>query len=788
MFKNYLKTAFRSLIHNRVLSFITIVGFSIGLAFVILISVFIRNELSYDQFHSNKDSLYRITGIGVDDKGNVFKSGNTKAILAPLFTEEIAAIRRSCRIDGYNTLIKKNSDVISATIAEVDSSFFEMFSFELLQGNNKAVLRAPDEAVITDETALKIFGSLNVIGKIIEVEKGNTFIAFRITGIAVKPSNNSTIFFDLVIPFHHSAADQTPEKLASSFVNTFVLTSEEINVNAVETGLSERYNEYTNKGQQNKSLIRYNYHLQPITDMHLNDEFYVNTGLRNGSNKTYSYVLATIAIFILVIACINFINLTLVRAMKRSKEIGIRKVTGSTKSQLVFQFLTESLLISIFSLIPAILIMILLLPYLSAFVRMDIDPRIILDNFTIILVVGLMLLTGLLAGAYPALILSSFKPIQAISGKIKLSGKNLFSKILIVFQFILTVLLIICTLTMRQQFSYLSARNLGYNTDNTLVVKVPWKIQRKVLPLLQDELSRSPAIRKTTITNWGMNRTKFSVEGNTTDWCYYQPVDEAFTDFFHIRLLQGRNFFAAGVSDSSSCLVNRAFATSMRWKDPIGKQIGYGNRTLTVVGVTVDYNIASLKQEVQPLVLLKRDTSQFGELYIKHEASQLANVLAFLNDASKKIDPWHKAEIIALKDLNADRYSEEKSWAAIIDFSSITCIILCCLGLFGLSSFNTIQRIKEIGIRKLLGANAGGIIILMTKEFMKLVVIASVIAAPIGWWIMNDWLQNFAYRIRIHWWLFIAAGFAALMIALITISFQTIRAAMANPVKNLRNE
>ncbi|HTF27521.1 MAG TPA: FtsX-like permease family protein, partial [Flavitalea sp.] len=626
------------------------------------------------------------------------------------------------------------------------------------------------------------------IGKIIEVEKGNAFITFRITGIARKPSNASTIFFDLVIPFHHSAADQTPENLASSFVNTFVLTGEKININAVETGLSKRYNEFTNKGQTNKSLIRYNYHLQPITDMHLNEEFYVNTGLRNGSSKTYSYVLATIAIFILIIACINFINLTLVRSMKRSKEIGIRKVTGSTKAQLVFQFLTESLLISIFSLIPAILIMILMLPYLSAFVRMEIDSLIILDNFTIMLVVGLMLFTGLLAGAYPALILSSFKPIQALAGKIKLSGKNLFSKSLIVFQFILAVLLIICTLTMRQQFAYLSARNLGYNTDNILVVTVPGKIQKKVLPLMQDELNQVPGISKTTITNWDMNRTKFAIDGNTTDWCYYQFIDEDFTDFFGVRVLQGRNFFTAGVSDSSSCLVNQTFARTMRWKDPVGKQIKYRNRTLTIVGVTVDYNIASLKQEVQPLVLLKRDSSQFGQLYVQHEAGQFSNVRASVNDAFKEIDPLHKTEIVGLKNLNAERYSEEKNWAIVIDFSSIICVILCCLGLFGLSSFNTIQRIKEIGIRKMLGARAGSIIILMAKEFLKLVVIASTIAAPIGWWIMNDWLQNFAYRIRIHWWLFIAAGSAALMIALITISFQTIRAAMANPVKNLRNE
>lgn len=787
MLRNYFKTAFRNLVHHPVLSFITIFGFSIGLGFVILITIFIRNELSYDQFHSKKNSLYRITGIGTDDKGNVFKAGNTKAILAPLFTGEMAAIKRSCRIDGSTSLIKKNNDVISATVTEADSTFFDMFSFQLLQGNKSTALRSPDEAIITDETARNVFGSLNVIGNVIEIEKGNNFVPFRITGVVKKPPNNSTIFFDLLIPLHHSASAQSPEKLASSWVNTFVLTSEEVNTRAIEEGLTKRYNDYMAKGQQDASIIRYTYHLQPITDMHLNAEFYVNTGLRNGSSKTYSYVLGSIAIFILLIACINFINFALVSAMKRSKEIGIRKVAGSTRAQLFFQFLTESLLIGFFSLVPAIATMILLLPYLSAFVKMEMDLAVIVDNFTIILVVALTLLTGLLAGAYPALVLSSFRPIQALAGKIKLTGKNIFSKSLIVFQFTLAVLLIICTLVMHHQFVYMSGCNLGYQTNDIMVVELTRKTQKKVLPLVQNELNRFTGVRNTTITDWGMNRTKFTVDGNLTDWCYYQPVDENFTELFNIRLIRGRNFFAAA-ADSSSCLVNQAFARAIGVEDVIGKQVAYKKRTLTIIGVTTDYHLASLKHEVAPMVLMKRDSSQFGQLYIQHEPGQFTNLRAAVTSAVKKTDPFHKAEIKQLKDLNAEKYSDEKNWATVINSSSVICIILCCLGLFALSSYNIIQRIKEIGIRKMLGANAGSIMLLMTKEFLKLVLIASIIAAPVGWWVMNDWLQNFAYRIEIHWWLFVAAGFMALFIAVITISFQTIRAAMANPVKNMKSE
>ncbi|HTE25822.1 ABC transporter permease [Flavitalea sp.] len=786
MFYNYFKTAFRNLVQNPVLSFITIFGFSFGLGFVILISIFISNELSYDQFHSNKSCLYRITGIGTDDKGNVFKAGNTKAMIAPLFTGGIAAIKRYCRIDGNTLLIKKNNDVISATVTEADSTFFDMFSFHMLQGNKSNVLRSPDEAIITDETALKIYGSLNVMGKIVELEKGNDFIPFRITGVVKKAPNNSTIFFDLLIPLHHTGSDQSTEALALSWVNTFVQANEKVNTRAVEEVLTKRYNEYMAKGQQAAALIRFTYHLQPISDMHLNEEFYVNTGLRNGSSKTYSYVLGGIAIFILLIACINFINLAMVRAMKRSKEIGIRKVVGSTRAQLILQFLNESLLIGIFSLVPAILIIIMLLPYLSAFVKMEIDMTVVLDNFTIMLVIGLTLLTGLAAGAYPALVLSSFKPIQALAGRIKLSGKNLFNKGLIVFQFTLAVLLIICTLTMHSQFVYLSDRNLGYNTSDIMAVELPRKTQKKVLPLMQNELNHVTGISKTTITDWGMNRTKFTIDGNNTDWCYYQSVDEHFTELFNIRVVQGRNFFAASTADSSNCLVNQAFARAIGADNVIGKQVGYKNRMLTIIGVTADYHLASLQHEVSPVVLMKRDSSQFGQLYIQHESGQFTNIRASITSALKKIDPWHKPEIRQLRDLNAEKYSDEKNWATVINFSSVTCIIICCLGLFALSSFNIIQRMKEIGIRKMLGANAGNIMILMTKEFLKLVVIASIIAAPIGWWVMNEWLQNFAYRIEIQWWLFAAAGFMALMIAALTISFQTIRAAIINPVRNMQ--
>jgi len=787
MLKNYLKTAWRNLLRNRLVSFITIAGFSTGLAFVLLITVFIKNEYSYDQFHKSKDNIYRITGTGTDDRGNIFRAGNTKAILAPLFVQRVPAIKNFCRLDGGTLLVKKNNDVISQTVIQVDSSFFSMFSFPLLQGDPATVLHAPEEAVVTDETALKIFGHTDVVGKVIEIEMEGKFIPFRISAVAKKAPYNSTIYFDVAVPFNNASSPKTPEALQSSWVNTFVTTNEQANIPAIETAITNNYRAYTGS-LQNKPLINFSYGLQPITGMHLNEDFNVFNGLRNGSSKTYSYVLTAIAIFILLIVCINFINLVLARSMQRAKEIGIRKVTGSTKRQLIFQFLTESVLITILSIIPATGIIILLLPYFSAFVKMDIHPLAILDSPAIILAAGLILFTGILAGSYPALVLSSCKPVQALAGKIKLSGKNFLNRGLIIFQFTVAVFLIICTITMKEQFIFLSARNLGYRTDNISVVQVPRKIQKKLLPLLQNELNKLPGVMQTTITNWGQNMTKFTVEGNTIDWCYYQPVDEHFTEFFGIRLLEGRNFYASGISDSSNCLVTQAFLRSMGWQNAVGKQIGYGKRTLTITGVTADYNIASLKQKIKPIVLMKRDSAQPGQLYIHYMPGLFATVKAAVHKIVKEIDPLHKEEITELQDYNAEKYSEEKSWAAIVNFSALTCILLSCLGLFGLSHLNISQRVKEISIRKVLGANATGIVVLMSNEFLKLVLIASVLAFPAGWWAMNKWLQDFAYRIAIHWWFFAMAGSVAVFIALLATGFQATKAALANPVNGLRTE
>lgn len=788
MLKNYLKIAWRNMVRSRVLSVITVTGFSTGVAFVLLISFFIKNELSYDLFHKNKQDLYRITGVGIDDKGSVFKTGNTKGIVGPLFTPRVPAIKSYCRIDGGTMLVKKDNDAISENITIADSTFFSMFSFPLINGPAENLLRSPDEAVVTDETAVKIFGTADAVGKTIEIEMDGRFIPFKISGIAKKAPYNSTIYFDVVIPFNNPASPKTTAGLASSFVNTFVMTGDNARIPAIENNLSASYNAYNKSSGKASSFVSYKYSLQPLTGMHLDQDFNLNNGLHNGSSKKYSYILGGIAIFILIIACINFINIVLARSIQRTKEIGIRKVTGSTKGQLVFQFLSESLLITVVSVVPAVFIISFLLPYFSEFVGMDIQLPAIMDGSTIAIASGIIVVTGILAGAYPALVLSSYKPVQALSGKIKFSGKNLLSRGLIIFQFVLSVFLIISMLGMKQQFTYLANKDLGYKTDDIAIIRLPHDSYKKVLPVLSNELSSMPGVMESTVTNWGWNRAKFKVDGVNTDWTYYQPVDDHFVSFFKIKLLEGRNFYAATTADQQSCMINMAFARSMSWKNAVGKQIEYDGKMLTVTGVTADYNNASLKEKVQPIILLKRDTGAYGQLYLHCTPGSFTQVKAAVHNAFKKIDPWHNEEIMAMKDFNAEKYAGEQSWATVVNFSAIVCIVLSCLGLFGLSSLNIARRIKEIAIRKTLGAGVANIAVLMAKDFLKLVLIASIIAFPIGWWAINKWLQGFAYRITIHWWLFAAAAFLAAVIALFTIGFQTIKAAIANPAKNLKTE
>jgi putative ABC transport system permease protein len=419
---------------------------------------------------------------------------------------------------------------------------------------------------------------------------------------------------------------------------------------------------------------------------------------------------------------------------------------------------------------------------------MDIQLPEIMDNATIAIASGIIVLTSILAGAYPALVLSSFKPVQALSGKVKFSGKNMLSKGLIVFQFVLAVFLIISMLGMKQQFMYLANKDLGYQTDDIAIVQFPHDSYKKALPVLSNELTKVPGITQSTVTNWGWNRAKFKVDGVNTDWTYYQPVDDHFISFFKIKILEGRNFYAATTADQQSCMINQAFANSMNWKNAIGKQIEYNSKMLTVTGVTANYNNASLKEEVAPIILMKRDTGTYGQLYLHYAPGSFAQVKAAVHSAFKKIDPWHNEEIMAMKDFNAEKYADEQSWATIVNFSAIVCIVLSCLGLFGLSSLNIARRIKEIAIRKTLGAGVANIAALMATDFLKLVLIASVIAFPIGWWAINKWLQGFAYRITIHWWLFAASAILAAMIALFAIGFQTIKAALTNPAKNLKTE
>ncbi|MEJ7586258.1 MAG: ABC transporter permease [Ferruginibacter sp.] len=798
MIKNYFITALRNLQRSKVYSIINVAGLSIGLACAMLILLYVKDEVSYDRFHPNVNNIYRVVTQNIDKNGNKGRmDGNTGYFQGPRFTKNVPGIKTYVRVQSGHEDIKTGNEVKSQELLKVDASFFSVFSFPLLSGDQKTCLSDPHSIVISEDLAKKQFGTKDAIGKIMMLKQDSAFVSYNVTAVTRKCPQNSSIKFDMLIPVSvNSDEDQNRENWFNFFLNTFVVLEPMALVPNVEAGMEHFY---SNDSKESLKFLteKYGpmdwnnqYHLQPFTGMHLSKDLPAQNGLSDASNPMYSYILSGIALFILLIACINFVNLTIARSVKRAKEIGIRKVVGGDRKQLIMQFLGESFLLCFIAFILAIGFVKLLLPLFNSLSNKALALSYLFDVHLIATFIALFIITSMLAGFYPALVLSGYNPVQTLYSRFNLGGKNYLQKTLVILQFGLASFLIIATFTIYKQFTYLTTEKLGYD-DSDLVLVDKNNLKRNEVALLKEALLKNPAIVDVAPKNGGRWGTAAKVNGDSVIQFTYETVNESYIPVLKIPVIQGRNFSTEFPSDSNSIvLVNEAFVKKAGWKNPLGQVVvfWYNNEKYKVAGVIKDYHFNSLNQEIGPQLFTMKAGNQYGMAHIKIKPNSETASLKHIERTFKKLFPTNPYSYIFKNEENIKNYEAEAKWKQIMLFSAILTIFISCIGLFGLSVLSAEKRTKEIGIRKVLGASVSRMVTILSVDFLKLVFIALVIAIPAAWLVAEKWLQNYPYRISLSWWLFAAAGILVVLVALITVSFQAIKAGVANPVKSLRTE
>ncbi|MFY7839382.1 MAG: ABC transporter permease [Lacibacter sp.] len=794
MFKNYLKTAFRNFAKNKVYSFINIAGLSMGLACAMLILLYTKDEVSYDRFLPGVNNIYRIVSKEVNPDGSIaMQGGNTGSFHGPAFASGVPEMVSFVRFQGDYVNIKKGTEVLGQEAHFVDSNFFSMMQFPLLHGDGKTALQQPDAVVLNETVARKFFGSSDVVGKTLQLQRNGTFKPYTVTAVAKDCPQNSSIKFHMLTKME-LRPDEISDRMNwfNFFLNTFVVLAPGADVKQVEKKMM-RFYETDAKEMIKLVAEKYNfkakaeYMLQPYTDIHLSKDYRADNGMVGASNPMYSYILSGIALFILLIACINFVNLTVARSLKRAKEIGVRKVVGSDRRQLIAQFLGESYIICFVAFVLGLGIAQLLLPFFNDLSNKALSLAYLFDLQLVIGYAALFLVTGFLAGFYPALVLSGFNPVQTLYNRFRLAGKNYLQKSLVVLQFSLATLLIIATTVMYRQFHFLVSKDLGYNDKHVLTVP---NITKNEIAVFRQELLKNPKIEQVAVRNNGFNGTLARVNGNkeiefTMDW-----VDADYLPLYKIPVVQGRNFSRSFTSDTSSAvMVNEAFVKAAGWKEPVGQVVDfwYREKKYTVVGVVKDHHYAALSEVIKPQ-LLCNDENNFGLAVIRIKEGSAAAVLPYVEQVYKRLLPVQPYSY-EFKDISNQRqYEAEAKWKKMLLFGAFLTIFISCIGLFGLSVLSAEKRLKEIGVRKVLGASVTTIVKALSKDFLQLVLVSLCIAIPVAWLLADKWLQNYPYRAALSWWLFAATGAGIVLLALLTVSYQAIRAALAKPVKSLRTE
>lgn len=813
MIKNYFKVAFRNLWRNKGYSAINIFGLAVGLATCLLITLYVTDELSYDRHFRNAGRIYRINS-DIRFGGSDLHMTQTSDMMGPLLKKDYPQVEEYTRIytnDGAKLVKKGNEFISEARVVHADSTFFTVFSLPAIAGDTKTALNEPNTLVITESTAKKYFGDVNVLGKNVEVRNGETITPFKITAV-IKDIPKET-HFNFEFLFSMKNVDYQWGQLTSHNFHTYLLLKPGTDYKAFEKNFEQYSEKYVLPFAQQfvkissmddfrKAGNKLEYTLIPLTDIHLHSDFTFE--ITPTGNIQYVYIFSAVALFILILACINFMNLSTARSAKRAKEVGIRKVLGTERKTLIGQFLVESTITAAISLIIAIAIAYMVLPLFNKVAAKSLSVNNLLGGYIFPVLVLLPFVVGLLAGSYPALFLSRFRPIVVLKGNMNTGFKR--SKIrngLVIFQFATSIMLIIGTIIVYSQLNYIQNKKLGFNKDQVLIIDGAYALGNNVEAFKNEVLAMQGVASGTIssflpVTNSSRNDNSFSKEAvmnieNGIDMQTWR-IDYDYIKTMGMEIVKGRNFSKEYGSDSAAMLITETTARMFGYDDPVGKMIyspsgipGDGALVpVQVIGVVRDFHFESLRKKLGPLCFFLGKST--GLASFKVSAAGIKTLIPQIENKWKTLAPGMPFSYRFMNDSFNEMYRNEERAGVIAVVFAVLAILIACLGLFGLATYMAEQRTKEIGIRKVLGASVSNVVSMLSKDFLVLVTIASVLAFPVAWWAMNRWLQDFTYRINISAWVFVAAGASALVIALMTVSFQAIKAAIVNPVKSLRNE
>ncbi len=794
MLKNYFKIALRNLQKSKLYALVNIFGLAIGICSCLLIGIYIWHELSFDKFHKNADRIVRVTWeYNFGDA--LSKTATTGTKVGPQFTRSFPEVHAYVRMLKFSRVVAYGDRMFEEkNFLYADSAFFSVFSFPLITGDANTALGSADRLIITQSAAKKYFGNDDPVGKTIKV--GGTK-DFMITGVAADAPDNSQIKFDFIASFTSLNASKT-EKWSEANYFTYLLLKNNTDVKTVQAKIDGYIKKVTRDEMQLTGNQFMAYHLQPITKVHLHSDL---DGLEPNSNITYIYILGAVAFLILLIACVNYTNLATAQSAGRSAEIGMRKVMGADKKQVFFQFISESFLITLLAVLFAIGLAELLLPYFNQLSGKDLQGKFLLQPTTLISLLILSVIVALAAGAYPSLILSNSKVIGILKSGFNFTGSAGLRRSLIVLQFVISIFLIISTIVILQQLSYIKNKDIGYSREQVIVLPVDRQISehyddiKKAFAATPNVMSVAGAYEQPTDIKWGDGIT---TKDNKQVTVNAFPVDEDIVKTLGLRVVAGNDYDLTDVQqfDTSNdgknlrytFMLNESAVKALGWtpQEAIGRTITK-RREGTIKAVVKDFHFHSLHEPISPLLIFL-DKRLMGSLFIKISGNNIHNTLAALEKTWKQRIQHRPFEYHFLDEDYDALYKTEQRTANVFTTFSILAILLACLGLFALTAYTMVRRTKEIGIRKILGATIPDILSLVSKDFLKLVGIALIIATPLAIYAINKWLQDFSYKVHIQWWVFIAAGLAVLVISFITISLQAIKTALANPVKNLRTE
>ena len=809
MFKNYLKIAWRNLWNNKFYSVLNVVGLAVAIICLLFAGIYWNAEHSFDDFHTNNPNLYRITTSKVEHKGAIAEtSGGTGQVQGKAFKEAIPEIKDYARVMGGEIFneISTEEKTLMLNILFVDTNFFDVFTFPLLHGDINTALEEVNSVVLSESTAMRLFNTTDVVGKVLQMNNDPSFQRLKkplvISAIAKDAPKNSSIQFEILLPFSFLEISFVDTNWLNAYLGTFVVLEPTSDLASIEEKFKSVFAIH-GKEQVEQKLERYgfdpeiNYGLQNIKDIHLDSHLRDNnsnieSGIVNTSNPIYSIVFIAIALLILIMAAINFINISIASAIKRAKEIGVRKIVGGNKTQIIFQFLIESGMLCGISFLLSLLSIKLLVPFFNSLTAKQFAFDEILNVQSGIVLVFIFGFIILLTGLYPAFVLSKLQPSEVLYNKLKWSGKNFAGRGLVVFQFSLGIFLLIAAIVFHSQMDYIRTKDLGYNPSQIITTAISGNRDRAAIgKLLKEELSKESAI---TSVSFALNRNSEDViVGNKQIESKTQWADENYLPSVEIPILLGRNFSSDFPTDASkSVIVNETFVKENNLNNPVGENIRMlrneeGNQEKTIIGVVKDFHFGSLREPIKPLVITKIQEAK-GEILVKFEKSKQQEAIIALEKIYKSVMPNAIFTYNFLDEQNAKQYKQEQQWQKLVNIATLLSLIICCFGLLGMARLSINQRIKEIGVRKVLGASVSQILTMHTANFLKLIVIAFIIAAPIAWWTADYWLQNFAYSIELSFWLLAFAGAVSLLIGTLTVSFLAIQAARANPVKSLRAE